>query len=843
MNGSPRRIIMWALVIVAVVGVMIAATASPPSPRVRPTPTIHGWTDASDAVTPRSSRGTVVRVAAWDRDRQRYAAVARQIEQELGDIAIVLVSLDDLVVNAPAEPTPEAWRPAAAAVTSSADVIPSFPWIANAGAAGMAANLRSAVAALPPDVVRDFAPGALPDAPSDEPLWVIPGGIRPTFMRVALTDALPGAPGDVTWTDVVSAVQRVRSGPNPPIGILDATGGASVMSGALLAMGVDLRRVAPHDVRLSDPTMRTALERVCRWIEDGTVAIGLDQDAVALARPESAATWASLPAADSADAQWIVWPQPETAPLQTSIAGWSISAAAGDRSAAWRVVVALTAYADQALPPDMLPARQSALARSLAGRRMPEGARAAIASAWRRDHRIVDPAITGALSDAVDRACIQRRPIAAALEEAQRTLTALLARPIVSAPVAPPTPAPPTPAPDVRAGVIRLGVHDRSVLHIAQAAVAPQGWVVQAAPLPASGNVTREASANDCVILDAPLDEALAALMRAAGGAAPTAPPAVQAMVQRADGALIGVPWRASAAVLAYRPSLFRAAGVAEPTDQWTWDDVDAAAAILTRATPQGVRQYGYAPHGSMLADLVWRLESRNAALMTLADGRPRMRMSDPRVIDEVERYLRLVQPLRDAGARFADDDGRWAQSMRDLIAEGRVAMWLSFADAIPDDPDVRAVAWPRDAALPPSVVRVSALFILDGSPHADQCAAIARALMRNPPLLPGMIAIDAQASEDDPQRAVRRSLDRRVDRSAADVTPPMVLRWAAHALDAVRDRASLERQLAWLERRAYEYRLCMEALDHEDAERICAEAVRPDAPPPTMVGDPPTGD
>ena len=48
------------------------------------------------------------------------------------------------------------------------------------------------------------------------------------------------------------------------------------------------------------------------------------------------------------------------------------------------------------------------------------------------------------------------------------------------------------------------------------------------------------------------------------------------------DGQLYGLPKDFDTIGLWYNKALFDAAGVAYPTDQWTWDDVDAAAAALT---------------------------------------------------------------------------------------------------------------------------------------------------------------------------------------------------------------------------------------------------------------------
>jgi multiple sugar transport system substrate-binding protein len=48
------------------------------------------------------------------------------------------------------------------------------------------------------------------------------------------------------------------------------------------------------------------------------------------------------------------------------------------------------------------------------------------------------------------------------------------------------------------------------------------------------------------------------------------------------DGKLFAIPWQSLPFGLYYNKALFDAAGVAEPTNDWTWADVEAAAAALT---------------------------------------------------------------------------------------------------------------------------------------------------------------------------------------------------------------------------------------------------------------------
>ncbi len=59
------------------------------------------------------------------------------------------------------------------------------------------------------------------------------------------------------------------------------------------------------------------------------------------------------------------------------------------------------------------------------------------------------------------------------------------------------------------------------------------------------------------------------------------------------DGKVYGIPKDFNSLGLFYNKALFAAAGLAEPTDDWTWDDLKAAAAALTDASDPNKPVYG----------------------------------------------------------------------------------------------------------------------------------------------------------------------------------------------------------------------------------------------------------
>ncbi|MGC4109339.1 MAG: ABC transporter substrate-binding protein [Nocardioides sp.] len=70
------------------------------------------------------------------------------------------------------------------------------------------------------------------------------------------------------------------------------------------------------------------------------------------------------------------------------------------------------------------------------------------------------------------------------------------------------------------------------------------------------------------------------------------------------DGKVVGIPALVDNLALVYNKKLFADAGVAPPTDDWTWDDFRAAAQKLTDAS---TRTYGWAYVNDGSEDTVWR--------------------------------------------------------------------------------------------------------------------------------------------------------------------------------------------------------------------------------------------
>jgi len=69
------------------------------------------------------------------------------------------------------------------------------------------------------------------------------------------------------------------------------------------------------------------------------------------------------------------------------------------------------------------------------------------------------------------------------------------------------------------------------------------------------------------------------------------------------DGKVLGVPALIDNLAIVYNKSLFDAAGLSYPTDQWTWDDLRAAAKALT---DPATKQFGFSYPMDASEDTVW---------------------------------------------------------------------------------------------------------------------------------------------------------------------------------------------------------------------------------------------
>lgn len=328
------------------------------------------------------------------------------------------------------------------------------------------------------------------------------------------------------------------------------------------------------------------------------------------------------------------------------------------------------------------------------------------------------------------------------------------------------------------------------------------------------------------------------------------APSAARSAVQDAGGVARAIPLHASAVVTAFRPSLTRAIVGDPPNGEWTWETIATLAERAPTVTP-GV--YGYAPSVTPVDDLIRYLVARRGPLAQRdADGRLQVTIDDPQIVALVAQYLAMVEPLRAESLRWYDPDGAVVAHLRSVIADGRVALWLTPSETVDPTPDYAIAPWPSDGSVPLSVVVLDALTLRADSPMHDACRRAVRAIRPMAADRIGVTPVDDRPPPDPLARAVWRSLTRPAADDRRVRLPAAVRRWLAQALDDVwnappahrRDR--LQERLEEVQRSVDTYLFCMRELHVPDVEQVCARMVYPTDPwwqRVPMSGDPPTGD
>jgi multiple sugar transport system substrate-binding protein len=130
------------------------------------------------------------------------------------------------------------------------------------------------------------------------------------------------------------------------------------------------------------------------------------------------------------------------------------------------------------------------------------------------------------------------------------------------------------------------------------------------------------------------------------------------------DGKVYGLPRDISVEALYYNKAIFDEAGVAYPTDKWTWDDLRAAAKKLSVIEANGrVKRYGLAIEGGKWA--LWVNQSKASILDDMRNP-SKCTLTDPaaaRAIDFFAGLLNDKLAMRDADLSQAGGDAAVFQS------------------------------------------------------------------------------------------------------------------------------------------------------------------------------------
>ncbi|HBY97135.1 MAG TPA: sugar ABC transporter substrate-binding protein, partial [Chloroflexi bacterium] len=154
---------------------------------------------------------------------------------------------------------------------------------------------------------------------------------------------------------------------------------------------------------------------------------------------------------------------------------------------------------------------------------------------------------------------------------------------------------------------------------------------------------------------------------------------------------IYGLPWIAQPVILYYNPDLFKAAGVDEPTEDWTWDDFKTAAAKLT--DPQkGV--YGTAFNGwPPIHMFIWQ-----AGGEVISEDLKSCPIDTPEAIKGEEFYADIIY-----NEKYAPSEATIAeQGFGEMAKAGKVAMFYGGAA---DDLDYAHKKDPKNAVMKAALV------------------------------------------------------------------------------------------------------------------------------------------
>ncbi len=143
------------------------------------------------------------------------------------------------------------------------------------------------------------------------------------------------------------------------------------------------------------------------------------------------------------------------------------------------------------------------------------------------------------------------------------------------------------------------------------------------------------------------------------------------------NGSVYGLPRDISVEALYYNKDIFDKAGVAYPTDKWTWDDLQAAAQKLTEVEANGrVARYGLAMEGGKFQ--LWIGENKGAILDDLRNP-SKSTIADAPSMEAIKFFADMMNnkvAIRDADLNQAGGDAALFQS-------GRAAMIIQNSSRV----------------------------------------------------------------------------------------------------------------------------------------------------------------
>ncbi|MBZ0288245.1 MAG: sugar ABC transporter substrate-binding protein [Anaerolineae bacterium] len=144
------------------------------------------------------------------------------------------------------------------------------------------------------------------------------------------------------------------------------------------------------------------------------------------------------------------------------------------------------------------------------------------------------------------------------------------------------------------------------------------------------------------------------------------------------DGAVYGLPRDSAVEVLYYDKDDFDAAGLDYPTDEWTWDDLRAAAEALTIKDDTGrISRYGLAAEGGKYFNFVG---ANGGAILDDMFSPSECRLSTPESIAGIEFFATMMND----GVAWRDADLGQAGGDQSVFLADQASMFIQNASRVP---------------------------------------------------------------------------------------------------------------------------------------------------------------
>jgi multiple sugar transport system substrate-binding protein len=323
------------------------------------------------------------------------------------------------------------------------------------------------------------------------------------------------------------------------------------------------------------------------------------------------------------------------------------------------------------------------------------------------------------------------------------------------------------------------------------------------------------------------------------------------------QGQLWGLPANVTPFVIEYNRDLFEAAGVEEPTMDWTWDQFLEIAVAMTEGEGEN-RQYGFLAQYYELNDLLLMADRLGAKLIDEDADPPALTFNDPSSVEAMRWYAGLtteheVKPVFITDLNNLMGASTALMEREATINEGRAAMWTTSpaTDAVFGQRELNTGTAPlpirADGTSPGSYTAASGYFISAQTENRQACWQWITYLSDQTSATQGLPARRSVAESDAYRQQVGAQKADAYLASMGDAARPSAFQifsqeewlggaifWYGQAFGQIVDgEASVEDALDAAQKLADDYRACVVAGDDYSAKawQACAQEIDPSLP------------